>query len=466
MKKFRINFARITIPNIQSRGMYPMAEIFPFRGVCFDPEKAGPFDKLVTQPYDKIPPSLREKYLEQSAYSIARVICAAPEGAEIKGHFSEVAKTYNKWLESGILVRSQQPCIYPYHQTYKVPGTGEIRTRKGFVALGKLHDYADGVVRPHEKTHSGPKLDRLELTRATTSQFGQLFMLYPDPQGAVNAVLERTTGSGAPMIEVTEGDSIVHRMWRVDNPQQINEVQKLMASRNLYIADGHHRYETACTYYREQTAAGVKIIGDEAISRAMMSFVSAHDPGLSVLPTHRALFGLEDFSAKNLLDKLSADFEITEVGAPTAKNLIAALEKISAASGNKLVLAARGYGYLLELTLKDTADPDKLIEGPGSAKWKSLDVNILHKLILEDRLGISPEDLEHQRNVSYFRDPVEALELVTDSAGKHQAVFFLNPTGVDEVVDIADNGEFMPQKSTDFYPKMLTGMVINKLNLG
>jgi uncharacterized protein (DUF1015 family) len=442
-----------------------MAEIFPFRGVCFDPEKAGPFSELVTQPYDKIPPSLREKYFEQSAYSIARIICAAPEGTEIKGHFSEVAKTYNQWLDQGILVRSEKPCLYPYHQTYKVPGTGETRTRKGFVALGKLHDYADGVVRPHEKTHSGPKVDRLELTRATTSQFGQLFMLYPDPQGEINAVLERTTGQSSPMIEVTEGDGIVHRMWRVENPGQIEEVQKLMVSRNLYIADGHHRYETARNYYHEQEEAGVRIIGNEAIDRAMMSFVSAHDPGLSVLPTHRVLFGLEGFSVENLLDKLAVDFDITEVGSPTGGNLLSALDKIAGSESNKLVLAARGHGSLAELSLKDTADAEKLIPGPGSGKWKGLDVNILHKLILEDRLGISPEDLEHQRNVSYLRDPVEALEMVTDEGGKYQAVFFLNPTGVDEVVDIADNGEFMPQKSTDFYPKMLTGMVVNKLNL-
>ncbi len=387
-----------------------MADIFPFRGVCFDPEKAGPFEKLVTQPYDKIPAELREKYLAQSAYSIARIICAAPEGTEIKGHFASVAETYNQWLEQGILVRSDKPCLYPYHQSYKVPGTGEQRTRKGFVALGKLHEYADGVVRPHEKTHSGPKVDRLELTRATTSQFGQLFMLYPDPEGAVNSVLERTTGSAAPMIEVSEGDEgTVHRMWRVDDPGQIEEVQKLMSSRNLYIADGHHRYETARNYYHEQEAAGVQIIGDEAIDRAMMSFVSAHDPGLSVLPTHRVLFGLEGFSVANLLDKLAADFEITEVGAPTGDNLLTALDKISGETGNKLVLAARGHGSLVELTLKKTADIDKLISGEGSGKWKGLDVNILHKLILEDRLGISPEDLEHQRNVSYLRDPVEAL---------------------------------------------------------
>ena len=289
-------------------------------------------------------------------------------------------------------------------------------------------------------------------------------MLYPDPEGAVNAVLERTTGSSAPMIEVTEGDGIVHRMWRVDDPSQVAEVQKLMESRNLYIADGHHRYETACTYYREMAAAGVPVVGNEAIDRGMMSFVSAHDPGLSVLPTHRVLFGLEGFSTDNLLGKLEADFDITEAGEPTGTNLLAALKKIAGGEGNKLVLAARDSEKLLVLSLKDDADPEKLIPGKGSGRWKRLDVNVLHKLILEDRLGISPEDLEHQRNVAYLRDPVEALEMVT-SPGKYQAVFFLNPTGVQEVLDIADNGEFMPQKSTDFYPKMLTGMVINKLNL-
>ena len=442
-----------------------MAEIFPFRGVSYDPARAGEFEKLVTQPYDKISPTLRQQYLASSPYNIARLICAAPEGTELKGHFEQVAETYNKWLEEGVLVRSDKPALYPYHQTYKVPGSGETRTRKGFVALGKLHDYSDGVVRPHEKTHSGPKVDRLELTRATTSQFGQLFMLYPDPESSVNAVLEKATAGASPMIEVTEGDGIVHRMWRIDDPEAIEQVRKLMADRSLYIADGHHRYETACTYYREMAAKGVKIEGNEAVDRAMMSFVSAHDPGLSVLPTHRVLFGLDGFSTDDLLGRLEADFDISEAGEPTAKNLLAALEKISSGEGNKLVLAARGSENLFVLSLKNTADAEKLIPGEGSARWKRLDVNVLHKLILEDRLGISPEDLEHQRNVAYLRDPVEALEMVT-SPGKYQAVFFLNPTGVQEVLDIADNGEFMPQKSTDFYPKMLTGMVINKLNLG
>ncbi|MBW7996490.1 MAG: DUF1015 domain-containing protein [Candidatus Glassbacteria bacterium] len=440
-----------------------MAEIFPFRGVSFDPAKAGPFDELVTQPYDKISTSDRERYLARSPYSIARLICSAPSGADLRRHFAGVADLYNRWLDDGVLVRSDKPCIYPYHQTYRVPGTGEQRTRRGFVGLGRLHDYADGVVRPHEKTHSGPKADRLELTRATGSQFGQLFMLYHDPQGEVNGVLEQATGSAEPVIEVTEGDGTVHRMWRIDNPEATAEVQRLMAGRSLYIADGHHRYETALAYCREMAANGVPVTGNEAIDRAMMSFVSAHDPGLSVLPTHRVLFGLEGFSVAGLLEKLAADFEISDAGEPNAKNLLAALDNIS--GGRKFLLAARGHGTLVRLALKSSSNPDKLIPGAGSGQWKGLDVNLLHKLIFEHRLGISAEDLEHQRNVAYLRDPAEALEMVTAPDGKYQAVFFLNPTGVDEVVAVADNGEFMPQKSTDFYPKMLTGMVINKINL-
>ena len=442
-----------------------MAEIFPFRGISYDPGKTGGFENVVTQPYDKISDSMREQYLEQSPYSVARLICSAPAGADLKTHFAGVADIFQQWQQQGVMVRSEKPCLYPYHQTYSVPGTGEVLTRKGFVGLGRLHDYADGVVRPHEKTHSGPKVDRLELTRATESQFGQLFMLYPDPEGAVNAVLDRVTGSSEPMIQVTEGDGIVHRMWRLDDPEIIAEVQRLMASRNLYIADGHHRYETALTYYREQAAKGVAALGNEAIDHAMMSFVSAHDPGLSVLPTHRVLFGLEGFSLAVLLEKLAADFEASDVGAADGDCLLKALNNIAGKSGT-LVLAVRGHNRLVQLALKSTADSEELIPGKGSAQWKGLDVNVLHKLILEDRLGISPEDLEHQRNISYLRDPVEALEMVKAKGGKHQAVFFLNPTGVDEVVAVADNEEFMPQKSTDFYPKMLTGMVINKLNLG
>jgi len=244
----------------------------------------------------------------------------------------------------------------------------------------------------------------------------------------------------------------------------VSRVQRIMREKKLYIADGHHRYETALTYCREQAAAGVQAKGDEAIDRAMMALVSIHDEGLSVLPTHRVLFSLPEFSLPGLLDSLAEDFEVREAGEAREENLLSRLDEMRGCSHNFL-LAAKGEQTLFALRLKPNVNPAKQIAGEGSEVWKSLDVTMLHSLILEQRLKISPQDLEHQAHVAYFRDPAEALGMVLELKSKFQAAFFLNPTRVEEVVEVADCGECMPQKSTDFFPKMLTGLVINKLNL-
>jgi len=441
-----------------------MAEIFPFRGLTFNGERVGGHGRVVTQPYDKITPAMREEYFRRSPFSIARIICSAPEGADLAGHFHGVARTFRDWLKQGLLTRSRRPCLYPYHQTYKVPGSGRASTRRSFIGLGRLHDYREGVVRPHEKTHSGPKLDRLELTRHSGCQFGQLFMLYPDPEQAVNSALEAAVGGAEPLIEVTDEDGVIHRVWAVEDQSAVAGVQELMGPKNLYIADGHHRYETALTYWREQAEAGVPVVGNEAIDRAMMSFVSIHDQGLSVLPTHRVMFNLDGFSLPGLIKKLSADFDSADLGPATGDSLARQLEQMASLRHN-LIAAAKGAPSLTSLRLKASADPVTRILGPGSAVWKGLEVNVLHRLVLEEALGVTAGDLEHQTKVAYLRDPREALRLVLDPGTRYQAAFFLNPTGVEQVAAVADNGEFMPQKSTDFYPKMLTGLVINQLNL-
>ena len=441
-----------------------MAEIYPFRGITFNRERSGPVDKVVTQPYDKISPSMLEEYFRKSPYNIARVIASAPEGADLERHFGQAAEKFDSWLNEGILTRNQKPCLYPYYQTYRVPGSGVECTRKSFIGLGKLYDYSRGIIKPHEQTHSGPKVDRLMLTRATGCQFGLLFMLYSDREGAINALLDEAAGRREPLFRVEDEYGVIHRVWQLEDSSKVQAIQRRMKDKPLYIADGHHRYETALTYWREKAAEGVRAVPEEGIDRALMSFVSIHDQGLSVLPTHRVLFGLENFSLPGLLNELKRDFEALESGPASEDNLPGRLEAL-AGSGHSFLVAAKGEKMLTGLRLKDTVSPGSRISGPLSEVWKSLDVTLLHKLILEKRLGISAHDLEHQVHVSYLRDPAEALRMVLDHGSKFQAVFFLNPTGVEQVVAVADRGECMPQKSTDFYPKMLTGLVINKLNL-
>jgi uncharacterized protein (DUF1015 family) len=440
-----------------------MADIYPFRGVSYSAERIGSYDQVATQPYDKITPQMKESYLKKSPYNFAQIILPGAGDRDTDEKYTAAAETLRSWMAEGLISRSETACFYPYHQTYRVPGTGEIFTRRGFVGLGKLSEYSEGVILPHEHTHSGPKVDRLKLTRATGCQFGQLFMLYSDPKGSINELLDSAIENVAPFIELEDEDGITHRMWRVEVPEVLGAVQRAMKDRTLYIADGHHRYETARIYWHEREAAGVKPVGNEAADRAMMTFVSLQDKGLSVLPTHRVLFNLSDFTMSALKESLSGEFEVAEVGSAKEGDLLEALNQIAGQKWHFL-LAAKGEHALLMIRLKEGMFPADCLEGDGSEVWKSLDVNVLHKLILERRLKISPEDLEHQRCVAYLRDPAEALRMVLDPGSKYQAVFFLNPTSVEQVTSVAERGECMPQKSTDFYPKMLSGLVFNQIN--
>ena len=440
-----------------------MSDIYPFHGFTYSRDKVGTADNVVSQPYDKISAVMAKEYFSRSPYNIARIILSAPESSDLRAHFSAVADTFNSWLAGGILSRSTAPRLYPYYQTYRIPGSDKVCVRKSFVSLGRLYDYSEGVIRPHEKTHSGPKIDRLMLTRATGCQFGLLFMLYPDKEARINSILDESTAGMEPSIQAIDENGVKHTMWEIEDSEKIRRVQQIMRDKKLYIADGHHRYETALTYWREQAAGAPQPAGGEAVDRAMMAFVSIHDEGLSVLPTHRLVFSLADFDPVALLASLEAYFQIEEPGPATESALISALQANSSIS-HSMIFAAKGRDSLFRLKLKPSLSPSSLIPGQGSDHWKSLDVNILHKLIFEHYLGIDEKDLENQTKVNYFRDPAEALAQVTGSGSKYQAAFFLNPSRVEDVVEIADRGECMPQKSTDFYPKMLTGMVINNFN--
>lgn len=443
-----------------------MADVYPFRGITYNPEKSGPFDKLITQPYDKITAELQADYYKKSAYNIVRVIFSKTEPGKDPlddSKYEKAAGYFKAWLDQGILKRNDKPCIYPYHQEYQVPATGETRVRKGFVALNTLSEHSEGKILPHEITHSGPKVDRLKLTRATGCQFGQLFMLYPDRELAVNGILDRAIAGKQPLVDVQDEYGVGHRMWLVDDMDIVKQVQHAMADKTLYVADGHHRYATAVNYWKERAESGVEPVGYESIDRAMMTFVSLDDQGLSVLPTHRVLFNLDNFSASGLLDSLRENFVTHEIGNLDESDLLKGLDHISEKRWH-FVLAAKGFDQLIGLEPKAGFDPTKLIAGEGGDTWKKLEVTVLHKLILEKLLQISADDLEHQRCVEYLREPQKALSMVADKSSKYQAVFFLNPTSVHEVVDVADSGECMPQKSTDFYPKMMTGMVMNLIN--
>ena len=432
----------------------------PFRGVRYDPGKVGDLARVVTQPYDKIPDALRDAYHERHARNFARIIRpkALPGDDARENRYTRAARTLADWLAEGVLVRDDAPAIYACHQVCARPGGGEIR-RKGFVAAAELEDFGLGGVRPHEATHAAPKADRLNLARATGAHTEPIFMLYDEPAGLANRALDEAIAGRDPAVRVADDFGCVHELWPVVDPAVIARVAALLKNAPCLIADGHHRYETALNLRDEMRAAGRRGHGADSFENALITFVNLHDPGLLIYPTHRIVFDVPEERVARLLADAAAFFDVERVPTrePDARTGFAA--RLAAAGTNTNAIGVRFTGedaaYLL--TLRDRASMDRLA-GDRSAAWKSLDVAVLHVLLLERLLGITPTDLEHERKVRYARHVEEAVREVDE--GRARLCFLLNPTRVDQVRDVALAGEKMPQKSTDFFPKLLSGLVL------
>lgn len=431
-----------------------MANVFPFHGYRYNPDVVGNLDRVVTQPYDKIDEEDRKRYYDESPYNIVRVILnREPEGEKDK--YKVAGETLEEWIEEGALVQEEEPCIYVYNQEYHVDG--EKKVRKGFIGLGELQE-GEGV-KAHEDTMEGPKADRLNLMRATEANFGHIFMLYPDSKQEVNSRLEEAVSGEDPTMEVKDEDRNSHRLWKITDQDLIEEVRKKMEDKELYIADGHHRYETALNYRNECREKGWESPGPEGFGSRMMTFVSTSDPGLEILATHRLIYGLEDFNPRKLLEEAREDFAISRFG---SKEKL--YEKLDEDRGEKSTIgfrAKKDKAYWA-LTLQDQDLVKELIPDRSEA-WRNLDVTVLHKAILEGYLDIEEEKLAEKEVVDYIRYRDRALDLLGEE--NYDCAFILNPTRMEEVTEIADGGEKMPSKSTDFYPKLLTGMVLHKLKI-
>ena len=404
-----------------------MAEIYPFQPFRYS-EKAGLPENLVTQPYDKISPAMRSRYLAGSPYNLVRVILGerGPADSASDNVYTRAAAHLNHWIASGILVRDREPGVFPYFQEFTVPDTGERLVRRGFIALGRVEDYSAGVVYRHEQTLSGPKKDRLELLRHTHAHFGQLFMLYPDPVGAVDGLLEEAARQ-APLLEVVDEYGDVHRVWKIGSARRI---QELMAGKKLLIADGHHRYETALAFRNENPSL-------TGADRVMMTFVNMHSPGLKILATHRLVSGLDAAALPEL-----PDFDVTEI--ESTERLKRAWRE---SAGRTIIGAAIGSRlFLLE---------DRAARG-------ALDVKVLHERLLGKALGIGEEAVRDEKHLRYIRGLDRAVEEAR--AGAAQIAFLLKPTSIEQVAATSFAGGVMPQKSTDFYPKLLSGLTIYKLD--
>lgn len=448
-----------------------MARIYPFRALRYNPRTVR-LDDVVTQPYDKISPAMQQAYYQRSPFNLVRIILGLPELFDAqKGEnvYTRAARDFRAWREQAVLIQEKEPCVFAYSQRFTVPGTGIVRERRGFIALGKLHEYDEQVVFRHEQTLSKPKSDRLNLLKATRAHFGQIFMLYSDPAGSVDRIL--FDGNGPADAEVTDEYGVLHRLWRVSDPSTIRLLTSAMADKKLIIADGHHRYETALNYGRAFAEAHAPQAAAEMPTRpeyssgqisqpafpesaAMMTFVNMDSEGLVILPTHRVVHSLSGFDPKAFAQAAGEFFLVKELPAGDAQQSIEILKK---QEGTAFVAATR-TGALLLLS-KPEAVNAALAALPE--RQRRLDLTQLHAIVLDRILGLDAEKVREQTNIRYLRDAAEAIDQV--ERGQADVAFLTNPVTMNQLREVAFAGDVMPQKSTDFYPKLLSGLAIYAL---
>jgi len=431
-----------------------MATIIPFRGYRFDPNRVGSISDVVAPPYDRVYPDVRAACYERSPYNIVRIIKGKvePGDDETENVYTRAAGFLRRWVDEGVLVRDSAPALYVYHQEYSFDG--QRLTRKGIVALGKLEPEK---VHAHEKTLKGPKADRLKLMRATEANFGHIFMLYSDPERTADRELARAIDGVGPLIQAADGDGNTHRVWRVEDPDVIEQVQSALSGRDLYIADGHHRYETAVDYMGECLSSGWTPAAPESFDVRMMSLFNVAEPGMSIRPIHRLIHGLAGFEPEAFLRAVEEQFSVA------IHPSLDAMAEATREGQEQHTIGCYTRGVYAALRLRDEGIIDRVSDEVWSTDYRRLDVTILHAAILERLLGINAAALEEQRNVAYTVDAAEGIAAV--DSGAEQLFFLLNATAADEVIRVADHGEKMPQKSTDFYPKLLTGLVLSVMEI-
>ena len=446
-----------------------MAQLYPFRAFRYNPARA-PFDRVLTQPYDKISPAMQEKYYAADPHNLIAVEKgrAYPGDTPQNNVYTRAAAAIEDWIRRNVVVQDPAPAFYAYTQEYTVPGTEERRTRQGFIGAGKLEEYSAGVVFRHEHTLSGPKADRLELLRHTKTHTGQLFMLYSDPQRSFDPILAQAEASAAPAAEVRDESGVVHRLWVIAEPQRVAAIQKAMEHQKLVIADGHHRYETALNYRNECRTRAGRIEPDAPYERVMMTFINTRSEGLTILPTHRVAAHVHDFSwtaVRRYLEPwfTAEEFPFSGSGerSEAKKRFLAKLTSARAkrATGVYPATEAQKRAFYV-LTLREGASLAQLLPNVSPLQ-RELDVVLLHEGILEPALGITPQAVTAEANLTYEREAGAALDAV--DSGRAQISFLLNPCDVEQVMKIATSSEVMPQKSTDFYPKLMSGITMYRV---
>jgi uncharacterized protein (DUF1015 family) len=450
---------------IHSEGV--MAEIQPFRAYRYDTNRVALADVL-TQPYDKINPAMQDRYYAASPYNLIAVEKGrvSPDDSPTNSVYTRAARKVDEWIADKILVQDAAPAIYVYSQEFTVPGTSTRRVRIGFIALARVEDYDAQVVFRHERTLSAPKADRIELLRQTRVQTGQLFLLYDDPARQIDTWLEQIARANPP-IELHDEFGVTHRLWPVSDPAFAARIQKAMAEKKLVIADGHHRYETALNYRNECRARSGKTDPLAASEFAMATFINTHSKGLTILATHRLVSHLPNFDFEKFREKLSSAFDWYSYPFTNPEERPAAYAEFrkdfeQSRHGRRTIgvypgAITPGSEAFYLFALKREADLETLLPDVSEAQ-RGLDVVLLHRLIIEKGLGITGEAVAAEKNVSYEREADAAIAIV--DSGEAQLAFLLNPARVEQVTEIALGGDVLPQKSTDFYPKLLSGIAV------
>ena len=423
-----------------------MADIQPLHALHPNLEMTGGLQPVVAPPYDVIDEQQRAELVARSPYNAVRIDLPQAD-AESDDPYEAAARLLERWRAEGAVVQDDEPAIWVLDQRYTGPD-GVTRTRRGFLARVRVEEYGPGRIRPHERTHPGPKEDRLRLTRATRANLSPIFSLYSDRSGKARETLDSITAAVGEYASTTDDDGTVNRLWRTADPEAIAALQDALASTELLIADGHHRYETARVYAEE--------IGGEGPHRyVLMCLVALEDPGLTVFPTHRLVKGLTPDQQERLADAIRADFELDEMPGGSAP-----VPQPDPTAGVRIGYIDSHFRRPFMLTLKDPEAAARAM--PDHAEpYRRLDTAVLEALLLKGALGMSDGDIDHLNGFGYARDDAQAMSLI--ESGEFDAAFFMGPTPVEHIQEVAAAGESMPPKSTYFFPKVPTGLLFNPL---
>lgn len=435
-----------------------MVDVQPFQGIRYNREVASNLAEIICPPYDVISEAAQASYYARNPYNIIHLELGMDEAGDtsLNNRYTRAATTFAEWRENSILQQETTPCYYLYQQQFTY--NSQVYTRTSLLARVHLEPWSTKIVLPHEYTLAKPKDDRLKLLRACATNLSPIMSLYDDPQGRIRKLLSPYAEKAE--IQITDEVNELHRLHPITDENQIALIQNFFAERQLYIADGHHRYETALNYREEVRAMHRKLDTKDAANFVLMALTDVDDAGLLVLPTHRLIFGLHHEALIKLTNQyLARYFTVYELEGTEAYH-DALLERLTqmGSSESSFVLSTAQKTWLLSL---NGAGKARMRESGHSSAWNELDVAIVHTLVLEDILGLKAEDMTAGTHIQYTRDAQKALDSV--QTGEAQASLILNATRVRQICDVAIADDRMPQKSTYFYPKLVTGLVMNPL---